>query len=60
MKEMRNVYEILVANSEGRESLCRLSCRGEDNIKFDLKTTEYMWARFNWLRIQPNGGLVRM
>jgi hypothetical protein len=41
MKEMRNMYKILVEKSEGKKPLGRPRCRWEDNIKLDLKEIEW-------------------
>jgi len=36
MKEVRNVFTILVGKFHRRRLLGRLSCRSEDNIKMEL------------------------
>jgi hypothetical protein len=38
MKEITNVYRILVDKPEGKRTLRRPRLRWEDNIKMDLKT----------------------
>jgi hypothetical protein len=39
MREMRNVYKVLLRKSERKSPLGRHSLRGEDNIKMDLKNS---------------------
>jgi hypothetical protein len=39
MREVRNVYKILVSKPEGRRPLGRPRRRWEDNIKIDLRET---------------------
>jgi hypothetical protein len=37
MEEMKNTYEKLVGNSEGKTQIGIHTCRCEDNIRMDLK-----------------------
>jgi len=41
MEEMKNVYKILVGKSEGKRPLGRGRRRREDNIKIDVRETEW-------------------
>jgi hypothetical protein len=41
MGEVRGAYNILVGRPEGRRPLGRPRCRGEDNIKMDLRETGF-------------------
>jgi hypothetical protein len=43
MGEKRNVYRILVAESEGRRSVGRSRCRRMDNINMDFKGSRMCW-----------------
>jgi hypothetical protein len=43
----RNAYRILVGNPEGKEPLGRQRRRLEDNIKMDLRETE--WNGMDWM-----------
>jgi hypothetical protein len=47
MGEKRNVYRILVGNSEGKRPLGRPRCRWVDDIKMDLR--EIGWDGRDWL-----------
>jgi transcription termination factor 2 len=46
MGEKRNTYRILVGKPEGKRRLGRLIHRWEDNIKMDLRETE--WGDMDW------------
>jgi hypothetical protein len=37
MGEMGGAYKVLVGRPEGKRSLGRPGCRGDDNIKMDLQ-----------------------
>jgi hypothetical protein len=39
MTEMRNIYNILVSEPEGKRPLSRPKYRWEDNIRMDLRVT---------------------
>jgi hypothetical protein len=41
MEEMKNAYKILVGKSEGKRPLGRGRRRREDNIKIDVRETEW-------------------
>jgi hypothetical protein len=49
MGEMRNAYNILVGDLEGKRPLRRSRCRWEDNIKMDLKETGLQ--RVEWIHL---------
>jgi hypothetical protein len=43
MREKRNTYRILVGKSEGKRPLGRQRSMWVDNIKIDLRETEWGW-----------------
>jgi hypothetical protein len=45
----RNIREILVGKPEEKKSLGRTRRRWEDNIKMDLRETE--WVRAEWIHL---------
>jgi hypothetical protein len=47
--EKRNAYRILVGNSEGKRPLERPRRRWVDNIKMNLKETE--WDGMDWIHL---------
>jgi hypothetical protein len=47
MGEKRNAYKILVGKTEGNRPLRRPRCRWVDNIKIDLRETE--WDSMDWI-----------
>jgi hypothetical protein len=47
MGEMRNTYNILIGNPEGKRLLGRPRRRWEDNVKMDLK--EIRWKGGDWM-----------
>jgi hypothetical protein len=47
MGEKRNACRILVGKPEGKRSLERPRCRWMDNIKMDLRETE--WDCVDWI-----------
>jgi hypothetical protein len=49
MGEMRNVYSILVRKPEGKRPLGRFWRRWEDNIRKDLRETE--WEVVDWIHL---------
>jgi hypothetical protein len=49
MEEMRNVYNILIRNHEGKRPLTRPRCRWEDNIRMDLR--EIVWEGVEWVHL---------
>jgi hypothetical protein len=49
MGDMRNAYNILGRNPEGKRPLGRLRCRWEDNIKIDVKETG--WEDVDWIHL---------
>jgi hypothetical protein len=59
MGEGRNVYRVLVGQTEGKRPLVRPRRRWEDGIKMDLRETGWgVWSGFSWLRIGTVGGLL--
>jgi len=59
MGELRTAYNILVGKSEWERSLGKCRCRWEDNIRLDLKETE--WEIVDWMhlaQVQTGGGLL--
>jgi hypothetical protein len=53
MREMRNVFDVLIGKPEGKR-LCERRWRGfEDNIKMDLKFCMKVRNRLNWLTLGP-------
>jgi hypothetical protein len=57
MKEMRNVYKILVEKSEGKTLLGRPRCRWENNIEMYLK--EIGWKGVDWMHLAQNRDQLR-
>jgi hypothetical protein len=56
--EKRNAFRVLVGKPEGQRPLGRPRHRWEDNIKINLRETEWvLWSGFIWLRIGTSGGL---
>jgi hypothetical protein len=53
MEEVRNVYNILVGETEGKRSLGRPRHVSEDNIKMDIK--EISWAGVDWIHLAQDG-----
>jgi hypothetical protein len=56
----RNAYGISVGKPEGKRPLGRLRYRWVENIKMDLRETEWdvmVWIGLIWLRIGTSGGL---
>jgi len=49
MEEMGNVYRILVGNLKGRDHLVDFMHRWKDNIRMDLRETE--WEGVGWTRL---------
>jgi hypothetical protein len=47
MMEKRNAYRILVGKPEGKRSLGRPRRRSVDNVKMDLRETE--WDEVDWM-----------
>jgi hypothetical protein len=59
IREMENMYSILVGRSEGKRPLVRPRCRWEDNIRMDLREEdERVWTVCIWLRIGTSGGFL--
>jgi hypothetical protein len=59
MGEVRNVYNILVENPEGKRPLGRPRLRWEQHIKTYLTEIGFgVWNEFIWLRIETGGGLL--
>jgi hypothetical protein len=61
MGEGRNVYRVLVGNSEGKRPLERPRHRWEDGLKMDLREIGWgggVWSGFTWIRIGIAGGLL--
>jgi hypothetical protein len=52
MGEKRNAYRILVGNPEGKRPLGRPGRRWVDNIKMDLRETE--WDGMDWIDLAQN------
>jgi hypothetical protein len=52
MTEMRNAYRISFGKPKGKRPLCRPRCRWEDNIRMDLKETE--WEGVDWMNLAQN------
>jgi hypothetical protein len=49
MGDMRNGYKILVGKSERKRPLGRPRCRWKDNIRLDLRETE--WEGVDWISV---------
>jgi hypothetical protein len=49
MGEMRNVYKILVAKSEGKRPLGRTKRGWEDNIRMHIR--EIGWEGVDWMHL---------
>jgi hypothetical protein len=49
MEEMRNACNILVGKHGGKRPLRRPGCRCEDNIRIDLRETE--WESVDWMHL---------
>jgi hypothetical protein len=49
MREMRDVYNILVGRSEGKRAVGRPRPRLEDNIRLDLR--EIWWEVVDWIHL---------
>jgi hypothetical protein len=49
MEEMRNAYNILVGNPEGKRPLGRPARRRKDNIRVDVR--EIGWEGVNWMHL---------
>jgi hypothetical protein len=59
MREMKNIYSILVRRSEVKRQLGRPGHRWEDNIRWVLrKYGGKLWTGCIWLRIRTSGGLL--
>jgi hypothetical protein len=59
MGEGRNVYGVLVGNSEGKRPLGRPRRRWEDGIKMDHGEIGWgVWSGFTWLGLGTVGGLL--
>jgi hypothetical protein len=58
MREMRDVYRVLVGKPEGKKPLGRPRNRWEGNIKMNLKEVGYVgtWTASMWLRIGQVAG----
>jgi hypothetical protein len=52
MREMRNVYKILVRKHEGKRSLGRPKHRWEDNIRMNL--SKISWENMHWTHLAQN------
>jgi hypothetical protein len=48
----RNAYRLLVGKPEGKRPLGRPRCRWVDNIKMDLRETE--WDGMDWIDLVMN------
>jgi hypothetical protein len=60
MREKRNAYRILVGKLEEMRPVGRPRCSWVDNIKTDIRETEWGgMAGSIWLRIGTSGGLLR-
>jgi hypothetical protein len=57
MREMRDTYELLLGNSEGKKRLGRPRSIWEANIKMDLNDVVRCVNWFIWLRIGTDGKL---
>jgi hypothetical protein len=53
MEEMRNAYNSLVGEPEGRRPLGRHRRSWEDNIKMDLREIE--WQVVDWIHLAQDG-----
>jgi hypothetical protein len=49
MGEMRNAYDILVGKAGGKIRCGRSGCRGEYNIRLDLR--EIGWEVMDWMHL---------
>jgi len=49
MGDMRNAYNILLGNPQGRRTLGRTRHRWKDSIQMELKETEYEGA--DWIEL---------
>jgi hypothetical protein len=59
MREKRTAYRILVGKPDGKRPLVRPRRRWVDNIKIDLRETEWVvWTGSIWLRIGTSGGFL--
>jgi hypothetical protein len=58
MGEIINVCKMLVRNPEENRLLDKPRHRWEDNIKMDLKLSEWIWTGFIWLNIRTGGRLL--
>jgi hypothetical protein len=54
--EKRNVYRVLVGNSEGKRPFGRPRCRWEDNITMDLQKLECEGIDWTELALVGTGG----
>jgi hypothetical protein len=55
MGEMRNAYEILVGEPEGKRPRGRFSSRWKDNIRMDLREIGWEWMQLSQDRDQWRG-----
>jgi hypothetical protein len=53
MREMTNIYNILVGKPEGKRPLGRPRHRWEDNIRMDLRETG--WECVDWMLLGQDG-----
>ena len=57
MREIRDVYWVLMGESEGKRPVGRPWFRWEDDIKMDLQEVGCgAWTGLIWLRIGTGGG----
>jgi hypothetical protein len=54
MGKIRNAYNILVGKPEANRPLGRPKCRWENNIRMDLKETE--WEGMYWIHLAQDRG----
>jgi hypothetical protein len=52
MGAMNNTYEVLVGKQLGERPLKRYRCKWKDNIKMDLRETE--WRDMDWIHLPQN------
>jgi hypothetical protein len=54
MGNMRNAYELLAGNPEGKRSLGRHKRRWKDNIRIDMR--EISWEGVDWIHLAQDRG----
>jgi hypothetical protein len=57
MGAMKNAYNVLVGELEGKGSLGRPRCKREDNIRTDI--TERGWEGVDWIHLVQDRNLWR-